>query len=87
MWYCVCRAPGNKQEQRRVLSSEILEELMPITPWTESSPSPKAPRGLFFVPATKRAQGFLLILLFIQASFTVDAAFWHRLGLSFMDST
>lgn len=43
MWYCVCRAQGNKGEHRRVLSSEILEELIAIMPWTESTPSLKVP--------------------------------------------
>lgn len=69
-----------------MLSSEILGELIAFMPWTESTPSPKLPQGLFFVPATKHAQGFLLIL-FTQASLIIHAAFWHRQELSFVDST
>ena len=33
------------------------------------------------------AQDFLLILLFIQASLIINAAFWHKQELSFTDST
>lgn len=55
--------------------SEIFEDSCRITPCIESTLSPKAPRGLFFVLTMKHAQGFLLIL-FVQASFIIEAAFW-----------
>lgn len=57
------------------LFSESFEDSCGITPCIESTLSPKAPQGLFLVLTIKLAQGFLLIL-FIQAGFMIEAAFW-----------
>lgn len=75
----VCPRVVNRT-QACAVSSEILEDSGEITPCPDSTPFPMAPQGLFSALTTKCAPGVLLILLFFQASFMINAAFLVQAG-------